>query len=63
MMGFYYVKGDVPPVPRHSVERFSVERAKALGEALEPFDGKNKRHRDAPGALPALALEAGRKGE
>lgn len=62
MMAYYFVKGDVHPVPRYSVERFNVERAKALGELLEPFDGKNKRHREAPGAEPALALEAAKRG-
>lgn len=58
MMAFYFVKGDVPPVPRFSVERFNIEKARSYGDALEPFDGKNKRHREAPGAAPALESEA-----
>jgi hypothetical protein len=62
MMGFYFVKGDLAPIPRNSVERFNVERALTYGDLLEPFDGKNKKHREAPGAEPALAHEAAKKG-
>lgn len=62
MMSFYYVKSDLPGLPKGRVERFSLMRASALKAegAIEDFDAK--KHGKAPGAEDALALQAVPKG-
>lgn len=64
MMAYYFVKADLFGVKRGVVERFADYKAAALltADMLERFDGKNKKHREAPGAEPALALEEAKKG-
>lgn len=59
MMSYYFVKQDLPGLPKGSVERFSLMRAGAWKSegAIEDFDPK--RHAKAPGAADAIAFLAG----
>ena len=57
MMQHYFVKKDLYGVPAGRVERFAHHKAGALliEGAIEPYDPKNKKHRDAPGSPPEKA--------
>lgn len=59
MMGYYFVKQDLPGLPKGTVERFALTRAGAWRSegAIEDFDPKNPKHAKAPGAQDALAFQ------
>lgn len=60
MFGTYFVKQDLPGIPKGSVERFSLVAASRwqAENAVEPFDEKNKTHATARERLEAVARKA-----
>jgi hypothetical protein len=57
MMSMYYVKADLPGLPKGRVERFAHANAgrHVADGAIEPYDEKNKRHADALAAQQRAA--------